>query len=312
MFNSAQQTSSLQQAIPQLQGVYVGGGFVTGIIDLSGTTIRSLSNTPLVKNFVQRATAASVTSTNALTLGWQPRAWLPINVTGGLQTIQRTDQTYIPYGITPAGPDACDRADLDCPCGYHWLLRFGQRTFAQSDADSWDCYSTLPPACVVGAWVVTCIAERRTISRLPLTSSLQEYLTLHRSSVSVVSNICGSAGQSSSGSSTYGWYFEPRLNLSSRFFAAPGFRLDGGSGGTHATSSSGGVVGGLSAFPKLDLSYVAVDHQGSRPLWGFLTLLRPRVAFGLAGTQPAPEDRLRLFNVGMTVLTHSIQVVKGI
>jgi hypothetical protein len=85
------------------------------------------------------------------------------------------------------------------------------------------------------------------------------------------------------------------LNLNSRFFAAPGFRFDGGSGGTHA-SGTGGAAGGLSAFPKLDFSYIAVDRQSDAPLWGFLTLLRPRASFGMAGTQPSPAQRLRLFN----------------
>jgi outer membrane receptor protein involved in Fe transport len=78
---------------------------------------------------------------------------------------------------------------------------------------------------------------------------------------------------------------------------APGFRLDGGSGGTHA-SGLGGAGGGLSAFPKLDFSYVAIDRQGDRPLWGVISFLRPRLALGFAGTQPSPEQRLRLFNAG--------------
>jgi hypothetical protein len=107
---------------------------------------------------------------------------------------------------------------------------------------------------------------------------------------------CSTSTQASTNSATYGWFLEPHLNVRSRFFAAPGFRLDGGSGGTHATNSSGGTVGGLSAFPKIDFSYIAVDRESRRPLWGVLTLLRPRLAFGFGGTQPPPEERLRLFN----------------
>ena len=114
--------------------------------------------------------------------------------------------------------------------------------------------------------------------------------------------------------STTGVHFEPRLNFSSRFFIAPGFRLDGGSGGSHAAYSAGGVnirarwssgsgqgqtagIGDLSLFPKIDFSWVAVDRQSGAPLFGMLTLLRPRLAYGLAGTQPGPADKLRLFNV---------------
>jgi outer membrane receptor protein involved in Fe transport len=66
--------------------------------------------------------------------------------------------------------------------------------------------------------------------------------------------------------------------------------LDGGSAsGTHGGFSGGGLAG----FPKIDLSYVAVDQSHPRKM---LTLLRPRIAFGYAGTQPGPGDRLRLIN----------------
>jgi outer membrane receptor protein involved in Fe transport len=79
---------------------------------------------------------------------------------------------------------------------------------------------------------------------------------------------------------------QPTLNFKSRFFASPGFRLDGGSAsGTHA---------GLTGFPKIDFSYLAVDQD--HPM-GILTLFRPRLALGYAGTQPSPTAKLRIFNL---------------
>jgi hypothetical protein len=99
---------------------------------------------------------------------------------------------------------------------------------------------------------------------------------------------CSTFGQSSSATSTYGWYVEPRLNMFERFFLSPGFRLDGG-------SASGGNAG-LTGFPKIDLSYVAVNREGARPLGGILSMLRPRIAFGYAGVQPGPTDKLRLLS----------------
>jgi hypothetical protein len=93
-------------------------------------------------------------------------------------------------------------------------------------------------------------------------------------------------------SSTYGWYVEPKLNLHSRFFVAPGFRLDGGS----ASGANGGFAGsGLTGFPKINMSYLAVEQDQPK---GPLTLLRPRLAFGVAGTQPGPTQKLRLLNQG--------------
>jgi len=56
--------------------------------------------------------------------------------------------------------------------------------------------------------------------------------------------------------------------------------------------ASGG--GNLSLFPKLDLSWLAVSRSPSSPLFG-LTLLRPRIAFGISGVQPGPTEQLQLY-----------------
>ncbi len=89
---------------------------------------------------------------------------------------------------------------------------------------------------------------------------------------------------------TGGWFLEPRLNLNSRFFVNPGFRIDGGG----VSGSRGGFRGGLfSLFPKLNFSWIAIDREGGEPLWGMVSLVRPRLAFGIAGVQPAAEWSLR-------------------
>lgn len=99
------------------------------------------------------------------------------------------------------------------------------------------------------------------------------------------------AQPSSYAKSTGGWFMEPRLNLNSRFFVNPGFRFDGNS----VSGRSSGVRNSLwSLFPRLNFSWIAVDAQGDAPYGGFLTLLRPRLGFGVAGVQPAPGWQLRL------------------
>lgn len=100
------------------------------------------------------------------------------------------------------------------------------------------------------------------------------------------------ARQQSFASTTAGWFVEPKLNVNSRFFLIPGFRFDGGS------ASSGGRTGsGLFAFfPKLNFSWIAIDREGSEALGGILSLLRPRLGFGVAGVQPEPSWSLRMMS----------------
>ncbi len=89
---------------------------------------------------------------------------------------------------------------------------------------------------------------------------------------------------------TGGWFLEPRLNLNSRFFVNPGFRFDG----SGASGARGGFNGGLwSLFPKLNFSWIAIDREGGAPLWGVISLVRPRFAAGVAGVQPGGEMSMR-------------------
>jgi TonB-dependent SusC/RagA subfamily outer membrane receptor len=296
VYNSAQQTSPLQAALPLLQGVYISGGNAIypafGEIG-SGGTVRSLADYALVNNYVQRVTEDGVTSANTLSLSWQPRPWLPISATGGLQNMQRTGQTYIPFGVSTAGPDGCYLGGCDTT-GFYGLGR------GLSNNRTVTVGTTLP---VLRHIMVALGGNYYSASTSDFQGAVDQLAPGISSPASflipgcfITEDHCGIARQSSSSNATYGYYLEPRLNVRSRFFVSPGFRFDGGSGGTHA-GSLGGAAGGLSAFPKLDFSYIAVDRQSDAPLWGFLTLLRPRVAFGLAGTQPSPEQRLRLLNV---------------
>jgi hypothetical protein len=106
--------------------------------------------------------------------------------------------------------------------------------------------------------------------------------------------------QAVTGTSTYGWFFEPRLTLSQRFFLTPGFRLDGGTanGGQANVSGLPAKLSFASLFPKISFSWVALDRQdgSAQPLFGILTLLRPRLTIGSAGVQPSPTDKLRLLS----------------
>lgn len=284
LFNSTQQRSSLEQAIPQLEGEYINSSTV---FPTSYVAPYNLSTAPLITNDVERATDRQLTATNVLQIGWRPLEWLPITVTGGLNSMQRTDETYVPFGVNSAGPGAA-LADTtgsfgsgrgstqdntlslstEVPVLQHHVLVTAGGNYHSGSADDFKAYTDQLAPGVSSPTSFTCPNDPHCFTTAGTSAAV-----------------------------TYGWFLEPRLNVASRFFVAPGFRLDGGSGGSQVTNS-GGFTGGLSAFPKIDFSWIAVDRQDGKPLWGALTLLRPRIAFGLAGVQPGPADKLRLFNVG--------------
>ena len=292
LFNSNQQRSSLEQAIVQLEGEYIDP--------------TQLSSSPLLQNEMERATAASLGSTNALALEWQVRPWLPLNATGGLNTTDRTDQTLIPFGINSCsigGSDPYNPTGIGFGCSSQGDTsgHFGLGRGTQQDKTL--TVGTAIPMRWVTLAVGANLTDESTSDATAETNQLAPGVSVP-ASFPTGGSANSSFGYATASTSTYGWYVEPRLNVASRFFVSPGFRLDGGSGG----SSSAGSVGGLSAFPKIDFSWIAVDRGNTRPLWGFLTQLRPRVAFGLAGTQPNPEDRLRLFTPGVQQLNDSSTV----
>jgi hypothetical protein len=82
----------------------------------------------------------------------------------------------------------------------------------------------------------------------------------------------------------------PTIRFRERLFIEPGLRLDGG--------SVSGSSSRINLFPKTNVSWLAVNRQGTTPLFGVLTSLRPRIAFGIAGVQPGPTMQLRLSSTG--------------
>ena len=268
LFNSNQQQGSLQQAIGQLEGEYIDPTLLT--------------SAALLQNDVERATSASLTTTNALTLSWQPVPWLPITATGGLNTIQRTDNTYIPFGVNSCAegnvPAVGQPSGSQCPGDTTGWYGLGRGT----SQDKTLTVGTAIPLRVVTANIGVNLHQGSTADVSASTNQLAPGVSVPTSFPT--QNNASSFSQSTSAASTYGWYVEPRFNFNSRFFVSPGFRLDGG--------SASGANAGLTGFPKIDFSYLAVDQ--SHPLGGILTLFRPRLAFGYAGTQPGPTEKLRL------------------
>ncbi len=107
--------------------------------------------------------------------------------------------------------------------------------------------------------------------------------------------------RSSVDGATFGWYIEPSINHR-RFWLSTGLRLDGGN--TFGTRLS------LPSFPKLSLSYLLSDE----PFFPFkeqIPVLRVRLAYGQAGRQPGPTDRLRLYGATTPTFVDG-QTVEGV
>jgi TonB-linked SusC/RagA family outer membrane protein len=262
LYTSTQQRSSLEQAPAQLEARYINPLL--------------LGAGSLLMREYERATSENLTSTNALSINWAPVSWLPLSATGGLNTGQRVDKTYIPYGII-LNTDILNGIDST---GFYGLGR-------GTTLDKTLTLGTIIPLRAISLGIGMNYHAGSTNDF----SAYTDQLTPGVSNPSTFPPISGNnpidqVQQSSLDEATYGWYIEPRLNFASRFFVSPGFRLDGGS----ATGANSGLTG----FPKIDLSYVMIDRP-DRPLWGLVSLFRPRLAFGVAGVQPGPADKLRLF-----------------
>jgi len=96
--------------------------------------------------------------------------------------------------------------------------------------------------------------------------------------------------QQRSKTGTGGWFLEPRFNLSSRFYFNPGIRIDDNG----VAGAGGGTL--WAVFPKQSFSWIAIDRSEGTPMFGVISMLRPRLSFGVAGVQPAPGWRLRLMH----------------
>lgn len=266
LFHSRQQQSSLQSDLAALSTTFVD------------TT--QLAAQPLFPNYYTQAVLNTTTFTNALTLSnWVPWRWLPLTATVGLNVGTEDNHT-----LTPRDYITCLGNVTDTNCGTDSL---GSYALSQGNHTT----TSLNASTLLGStrMIKTAIGMNVYIQDLSGYSAQTIGLPIGVSVPTQFLYTNGGPSYSTANSATYGWYVAPTLNINSRFFVSPGFRLDGGS-----NSGSGGGGGLLSLFPKLDFSWLAVSRSPSTPMFGVLTLLRPRLAFGVAGVQPGPAQQLRL------------------
>ena len=253
-----QQQSSLQTAIAQLENSYI-----------DSTT---LASNPLIDEYYERAQLASLKYTNALSLSnWAPVKWLPITATVGLDVYDTYNTSLTPYGYVLNSSDSLG----------HYAVQQGQNVVATYN---------------LGTTILTKYVNLSTGFNVQstTTNTLSGFSTQLTPGVSVPQSFaCGGSGgcvsDLTSSLSTYGWYIQPALRPFGRLFVNPAVRLDGG--------NASGANAQISFYPKIDASYLAIDDRNNRAV-PWITQLRPRIAFGIAGVQPGPAEKLRLFQTG--------------
>ncbi len=239
--------------------------------ELASTYLDTLNLQPAILfDYVTRLDAKRFVVDNTAAVNWDAWQDFPMTFTLGVSRDTRDDTRFLPRGI------AGSLSSID-------TLGFYSTGTQTTNTGSMRVNGTLFPGRRISVAVGTDMTDQHrrqvsakadSVSRGVNTPTRFDY-----------------AGQISYASATGGWFAEPRLNLNSRFFVNPGFRFDGNS----VSGSKSGVGGGLwSLFPKLNFSWIAVDAQEGTPYLGFLSMLRPRLSFGIAGVQPAPGWQLRL------------------
>lgn len=264
---TTQQRSTLENQLSYLMGTYVDGS--------TGTYYRAsgldfVTSGQLLNDFYRRATDEATQFTSAVNVNWQPRSWLTASANGGLNVDQRDDAFLLPrgaeQGLDSAGLASAARGNTE-------MSTLNLQATATAPLPRGFHFQVAAGANYV--------------------DQQNDDLSLLASNLAPGGSTVGGAGKLLSGSeqrqeqATFGWYIEPSIRHS-RFWLSTGLRLDGGNAfGTHVT---------LIGLPKLSLSYLVSDEPFF-PFKNIFNTFRLRGAYGQAGVQPGPGERLRLFSV---------------
>jgi TonB-linked SusC/RagA family outer membrane protein len=262
---SKQQRSSLEDQLGTLMGIYVD--------PVSGTYYRpsgsSFQTTEvLVPDFYRRTTDDATNFTNSLSLGWTPTAWLTTGANAGINVITRSDEALLPNGV------------LASDTGGSYSIGHGNSVVRTVNANA-DLHVPLR----WGVQFKTSVGTNFTQTTINDLSTFGRGLAPGQTSIDGAGIV--STAERKGDETTFGWYVEPSISHK-RLWLSGGVRIDGGNTyGSHVS---------FAGFPKLTLSWLASDEPFF-PFKSFFNTLRLRGAYGRAGVQPGPTDRLRLYEL---------------
>ncbi|HKU61452.1 MAG TPA: TonB-dependent receptor [Gemmatimonadales bacterium] len=277
---SMQRRSTLEEQIGALMTTYPdtanslfyqGGSVNTGPGTPGGIF---LINPTLVTGFRTKTTAGATSFTEAAHFDWRPLGWLSTTAELGLNVIDRDDESTQPYlAVDPYNNNSFDEIG-----GGFFNVGNGNSNLTTA---SLGAVGVLP---LSRGWDIrTAVGGNYTRQRT------NDLIASGRGLIQGAAGLDGAheivTTPQRSEVTTFGWYIEPTLE-SHRFWLTTGLRLDGAD--TYGSHQS------LAGFPKVSLSYLVSDEPGF-PLKKLFSTLRLRAAYGQAGVQPGPSDRLRLF-----------------
>lgn len=279
---STQQRSNLEDQIGELSTVYAdtvfnryypGLAVNTGNPTSPGGIIEARAT--LLSDFRNRSTSQATSFTQAATLNWRPLGWFSTSANFGLNIVDRLDESNREL-ITYTDP-------------YYNFFSFDSRNGYFNVGNGNSAVATVNLGAIAVAPLSSGLRLRTAFGGNYTRSRTRDLIAAGTDLIPDATGIEGArtivTTPQRSEITTFGWYVEPTLEHK-RFFLSTGLRLDGAD--TYGSKQS------LAGFPKVSLSYLLSDEPFF-PLKNSFSTLRVRAAYGQAGVQPGPADRLRLY-----------------
>jgi TonB-linked SusC/RagA family outer membrane protein len=266
---TTQQRSTLEGELPQLMRTYLDR--TSGIYyrsPFAGVGLEPVN--AALDSYYQRITDAATQFTNGVSFSWRPRTWLTAGMDGGVNVIERDDALLLPRSVAMTS-DSVGAASA------------GRGSSVVSTVN---LRATATAPLPWGFHLSTAVGANYTDERTADLSLDGSDLAVGGTSVGQTGQVTGKSEQQST-QATFGWYVEPTFS-NKRLWFSTGLRLDGGN------AFGSGVR--YTALPKLSLSYLLSDEKFfPKAFKSVFNTFRLRAAYGHAGVQPGPADRLRLF-----------------
>jgi hypothetical protein len=287
--HSMQRRSTLDQQLSTLMAMYADtarsrfytGGAASTTPGAQGDLFSVVSTE--VADFRTRATAEATSFTEGVHLGWRPLGWLTTTADVGLNVVDRKDRQNQPR-FDFENDEYRNNASLSGNIyNFNGFINEGNgsSTVITTNVGAVTTFP-LPHSLQLRTAIGANYVQNRTSDLIAAGQGLIPGATGIDGAVTVITT------PQRSEVTTFGWYIEPTLS-NRLFYLTAGFRLD--------ASDTYGSQASQAGFPKLSLSYL-VSQERFFPFKKLFSTLRLRAAYGQAGVQPGPGDRLRLFTTG--------------